>query len=178
MRGLSSTHTSLSQTISAATTDASTGTEDISSTKTVPFNTPSAFPLTTLDPAPTASSPASTPTTAPVDQLETGVKIGISILAGFLGLALIVFFVEACYLRRRRREKALQRAVQEVESGERAERALADLKGSEEIVVLESRVSIVFDDVTDVSDEDGDDDGEETGRGRVRNGLSLPRRGN
>ncbi|KAJ4356181.1 uncharacterized protein N0V89_004211 [Didymosphaeria variabile] len=138
-------HTNPSPTISAATTNASIGTLEPSPTDNVPFNTPSAFRSTTLDPAPTASSPASTPTAAPVDQLETGVKIGIGVLAGFLGLILIAVLVEACYLRRRRREKALQRAVQEVESGERAEMALANLKGSEEIVVLESRTAIVYD---------------------------------
>ncbi|KAJ4298076.1 hypothetical protein N0V90_005975 [Kalmusia sp. IMI 367209] len=111
------------------------------------------------------STPIPTSTTAPVEDLETGVKIGIGVVAGFVGIALILILIELCYLRRRRQEKALQRAVEEVESRERALN-----KDSEEIVVLESRISIHFDDAS--SDEDDDTEQQERGR----NGMSLPRR--
>jgi hypothetical protein len=97
--------------------------------------------------------------------LETGVKIGVGLVAGIFGAALIAYFVEIFYLRRRRRERALGRAVEEVERGEMSS---AD-KANEDIVVLESRVSIVFDDGPESEDELRD-------RGRTRNGLSLPRR--
>lgn len=66
--------------------------------------------------------------------------------------------------------------MQEVERGERA---LADLKASQEIVVLESRVSIIFD---DGSEDEGEREVEEVNRdgeverGRARNGMSLGRR--
>jgi hypothetical protein len=168
-----STHTSLTRAVSLAATDSATGIEQPSATETIPFNTPSPTGFLsppTLTPDLSTASPISTPPTQPVDQLETGVKIGISVLGGFLGLVLIVFLLETCYLRRRRQEKAFQRAVDEVERGERAEQALASLKGSEEIVVLESRVSIVFDDVSE------DEYEEELERGRARNGMSLARR--
>jgi hypothetical protein len=164
-----STLASSTRAVSPTATESVTGVRQPSATETVPFNTPFATGLL----SPTSITPglesASTPPTQPVDQLETGVKIGMSVLGGFLGLALIAFLLEACYLRRRRREKAFQRAVEEVERGERAEQALASLKGSEEFAVLESRVSIVFDDGSE-------DEYEEPERGRARNGMSLARR--
>lgn len=83
-------------------------------------------------------------------------------------MAIIVYLVEACYFRRKRRAQALERAREEVEKGE----LTLTTKGGEEIVVLESRVSIVFDDSSDSDDEDM-----ERGRNSGRNGLSLPRRG-
>lgn len=76
---------------------------------------------------------------------------------GVLVIALLIVMVEACYLRKKRRERALQRAVDEVERG-------ID-KGSHERIVLESRVSIVFED---------EEQEEEVERGR--SGMSLPRR--
>ncbi|KAF2689366.1 hypothetical protein K458DRAFT_126980 [Lentithecium fluviatile CBS 122367] len=104
--------------------------------------------VTTSPPAPTAQT---------TNELNIGVKIGIGIAAGVLALALLIVAFESCYLKLKRRERALQRAVDEVERG-------TD-KGGEERIVLESRVSIVFED---------EDQGEEHERGR--NGMSLPRR--
>lgn len=67
--------------------------------------------------------------------------------------------------------------MQEVESGERTERALAELKDSQQIVVLESRISIVFDEGSEVSEGSEDEVEEWEGeRGRARNGMSLARR--
>ncbi|KAF2257156.1 hypothetical protein BU26DRAFT_499703 [Trematosphaeria pertusa] len=105
-----------------------------------------------------ASSTAPSATAKPNHELPTSAKIGIGAVVGVLGLALFLVAFEACYLRRRRRTRALERAVEEVERG-------MD-KGSEERIVLESRVSIVFE----------DDGHEEEEQERGRNGMSLPRR--
>jgi hypothetical protein len=107
----------------------------------------------------TASSPPAPAAKQTVD-LDTGVKIGIAIAAGVLIIALLIVVFEACYLQRKRRARALQRALDEVERG-------TD-KGSQERIVLESRVSIIF--------EDEDQEGEEEEIERGRNGMSLPRR--
>ncbi|OAG06967.1 uncharacterized protein CC84DRAFT_1163246 [Paraphaeosphaeria sporulosa] len=160
--------------VSPTTTELVTDTDQLSATETVPFNTPSP---TGAHPSPTIPLATSSPSTESPNQLETGVKIGIAVLAAILSLALLAFLLESCYLRPRRREQAMQRAVQEVENGERAERALAELKSSQEIVVLESRVSIHFDD-GDEGYEGEESEGEEWERGRTdgRNGMSLARR--
>lgn len=121
-------------------------------------------PSATLVASASSSPSIPTPTTQPTGGLDTGAKVGIGIVSGFVGIVLILFLAEACYLRRKRREKALERAVNEIERGERNL-----TKGSEEIIVLESRVSIVFQDASE-------DEDEEPERGRGRNGLSLPRR--
>ncbi|KAF9738106.1 hypothetical protein PMIN01_03389 [Paraphaeosphaeria minitans] len=132
--------------VSPTTTDPVTNTDQPSATETVPFNTP--FP-TGAHSSPTVPPAISSQSAESPNQLDSGVKIGIAVLAAMFSLALLAFLLESCYLRPRRREKALQRAVQEVENGERVERALTELKGSQEIVVLESRVSIHFDDGDD-----------------------------
>jgi len=63
-------------------------------------------------------------------------------------------------MRRRKRENALRRAVAEVERGMN--------KNSQERIILESRVSIVIEDI--------DPEEEELEENRGRNGMSLPRR--
>jgi hypothetical protein len=98
------------------------------------------------------------PTAKAPQGLGNGTKIGIGIAVGVLCLLVLLVALEACYMRKKRRERALQRAVDEVESG-------VD-KGSIERIVLESRVSIVFED-------ENQDDEEERGR----TGMSLQRRG-
>ena len=79
-------------------------------------------------------------------------------------IVLVFVAAEAFYLRRKRRQRSLERAVEEVERGSN--------KGSEERIVLESRVSIIV----EVDDNEGDSEDEEEIRGRGRNGMSLPRR--
>ena len=108
-------------------------------------------------PATATASSLPAPAAKPTVDLNTGVKIGIGTAVGVLVIALLIVMVEACYLRKKRRERALQRAVDEVERG-------ID-KGSHERIVLESRVSIVFED---------EEQEEEVERGR--SGMSLPRR--
>jgi hypothetical protein len=106
----------------------------------------------------TASPPA--PTAKQTQDLSKEAKIGLEVSLGILALALaLLVMVDWFYLRKRRQERALVNAVHEVERG--------GFKGSEERIVLESRVSIVF-------DEDSTDDEEEEERGR--HGMSLPRR--
>jgi hypothetical protein len=117
-------------------------------------------PSSTLAMATTSPPPA--PAVKPTVDLDTGVKIGIGIAAGVLVIALLIVVAEACYLRKKRRDRARQRAVDEVERG-------TD-KGSEERIVLESRVSIVFED----EEQEQQEEQEEVERGR--NGMSLPRR--
>lgn len=82
----------------------------------------------------------------------------LAVACAFLGL------LEVCYLRRKRRERAMQNAVEEVERGTG--------KGSEERIVLESRVSIVFDEEACEGESEEDEDEDEG----PRNGMSLPRR--
>jgi hypothetical protein len=104
----------------------------------------------------TATPPA--PIAAPTDGLSNGAKIGIGVGIGIFGTILAaVAILSTCYLRRRRREKAMLNAIEEVERG---------AKESQERIVLESRVSIVFDDGASAAEVE--DNG--------RNGLSLPRR--
>ena len=75
---------------------------------------------------------------------------------GLVAIAIAIFgALEACYWRRKRRERKLKNAVEEVEQGV--------VKENDERIVLESRVSIVF-----------QEDGWEGDGGR--NGMSLPRR--
>lgn len=75
-----------------------------------------------------------------------------------LGLALVSIIVyDARFLKKKRRERAMMNAEQEVENA-------GPMRHTEERVVLESRVSIVI--------EDPNEDDPERGR----NGLSLPRR--
>jgi flagellar biosynthesis/type III secretory pathway M-ring protein FliF/YscJ len=117
---------------------------------------------TTNDTTP-ATSPSAAPSSSSTVDLDTGIKLGIGIAAGVLIVALLIVAIEACYLRKKRRERGLQRAIDEVEIGVH--------KGSEERMVLESRVSII---VEDEGQEEQEEDEAEVERGR--NGMSLPRR--
>ncbi|KAF2005228.1 hypothetical protein P154DRAFT_518759 [Amniculicola lignicola CBS 123094] len=112
-------------------------------------------------PSPTLLTPPA-PTAKPTTSLKHEAKIGIGVSIGvFVSALVFVAILDACVLRRRRRERAMQNAVEEVERGG------ATFKESRERIVLESRVSIVFDE-TEPEDEEDDDGG--------RNGMSLPRR--
>lgn len=73
-----------------------------------------------------------------------------------MALAGIIIY-DARYLKKKRRERAMRNAVQEVDNA-------GGMRQTEERAVLESRVSIVI--------EDPNEDDVERGR----NGLSLPRR--
>ncbi|KAF2116649.1 hypothetical protein BDV96DRAFT_630984 [Lophiotrema nucula] len=106
--------------------------------------------------------------------LSPQAKIGIGVAGGILGLVLVfALLFDACYLRRKRRERDVQYALNEVEGG--------TVKESQERIVLESRVSIVFEEEEEEEEEgyegeledDADDEDEED---RGRNGMSLPRR--
>ncbi|KAJ4369069.1 hypothetical protein N0V83_006152 [Neocucurbitaria cava] len=113
---------------------------------------------------------------------KAGIILGITIF--FLSVFLILF--EFGYLRRKRRERALQRAIEEVERGgglEMRKRIVEsnEMSESKENMVLESRVEIVVDDGGEESDGDGDsvwdtgmEDDDEMWRGRQA--MSLPRR--
>ncbi|KAH7116768.1 hypothetical protein B0J11DRAFT_583481 [Dendryphion nanum] len=93
-----------------------------------------------------------------IDGLSTGAKAGIGLALGILGFALVSIIVyDARFFKKKRRERAMMNAVQEVESA-------GSMRQNDERVVLESRVSIVI--------EDPNEDDPEVGR----NGLSLPRR--
>jgi hypothetical protein len=117
--------------------------------------------------------------------LRTGASIGIGI--GVSAFILIIGSI-ACgvpYLRNRRRARALERAVEEVERGIEMHKDVSQKSVSEskENMVLESRVEIVVEDSEsesgavdrwdgwDASWEDEDDEME-----RGRKGMSLPRR--
>ncbi|KAH9865202.1 hypothetical protein IAQ61_009149 [Plenodomus lingam] len=116
-----------------------------------------------------------------------------AIISGFTILILSLFFIllEVGYLRHKRRERALRRAVEEVErdAGVELKTMVESRSASKENMVLESQVEIVV--VSEEGDSDADwegnmsDDGggweadmedEERGRGGGRNGMSLPRR--
>ncbi|KAF2017378.1 hypothetical protein BU24DRAFT_420431 [Aaosphaeria arxii CBS 175.79] len=92
--------------------------------------------------------------------MSVGVKVGIGLTLGVLASALAFWLIfDSCYLRRKRRERAMMNAVEEV--------VRADIQESQERIVLESRVSIVFND---------DTASEEVNVDMPRNGMSLPRR--
>lgn len=121
--------------------------------------TPTVAEISSNTPTPTMRSmpSPSKPVQKPRVDLETGVKIGIGISAGLIGIVILIASFETLYLAKRRRKRAMQRAVAEVESG--------TAKESQERIVLESRVSII------VEQEDQDEEDE-----RGRNGMSLSRR--
>ncbi|CAO2651148.1 Nn.00g094450.m01.CDS01 [Neocucurbitaria sp. VM-36] len=137
-------------------------------------------PNNILHTAPTSDKPY----TNTFANLSTGAKAGI--IAGvsifFLGVFLILF--ELGYLRRKRRERALQRAIEEVERGggmEMRKRVGSEQSESKENMVLESRVEIVVvDDDEEEEESDGDDvwnvGMEDDERWRGRQAMSLPRR--
>jgi hypothetical protein len=118
----------------------------------------------------TSSASASTLSSPPTKQirgLSKGTKVGIGVGVGVpLFMIVLMAIFEACYWRGKRRQKAMLRAVEEVEIGTR----IRQDKGSEERMVLESNISIVFEDTAEEEDE------EEEAEERGRNGLSLPRR--
>ncbi|KAF2740957.1 hypothetical protein EJ04DRAFT_547941 [Polyplosphaeria fusca] len=114
-----------------------------------------------------ATSPLSTPSTQQPKGMRPEVKLGIALTIVFLVLLLLVIVIfNALIIRRRRREKDVQHALNEVEEN--------TAKESQERVVLESRVSIVF--VDDDTEGEEEEEEEEEERGRARNGMSLPRR--
>jgi hypothetical protein len=117
----------------------------------------------TSSPHSTSQPSTSTPLASTVTQahgLSSEAKIAIGVTVGVLAVALVFLgILEGCYLRRKRREAAMKNAVEEVERGAN--------KGSEERIVLESRVSIVVDE--GIFDESGDEED-------TRHGMSLPRR--
>ncbi|KAF2712014.1 hypothetical protein K504DRAFT_452267 [Pleomassaria siparia CBS 279.74] len=156
--------------------------------ETTVFSGPSVTDRISVTTAATASASASASyqATLPATGLSTEAKIGIGITLGLLGLALIcVGILEMCCLRRKRRERSIRNAIEEVESGgkSRIEMAKGSRTGSEKRVVFESRVSIVVDGQCDDYFERrweevghgiwvGGDSNLEAGR----NGMLLPRR--
>ncbi|KAI4940759.1 hypothetical protein J4E86_010731 [Alternaria arbusti] len=156
-------------------------------------NIPSAQALhqdvSSMLPAPSTETPGST------SQLSTPVKAGIIAASIVVFLLVLLLVLEYTYLRRKRHDRALQQAIDEVERGTELKRITES--ESKEKMVLESRVEIVEDDEgqdsvrgswdgegpwdTGTHDEDDHGDLSEWGRGRRRdvgrNGMSLPRRG-
>lgn len=144
-----------------------------------------------------SSIPPATSTEIPPSssQLSTPIKAGIITASILVFLLVLLLVLEHTYLRRKRHERAVKRAIDEVERG--TELKNTTTSESKENMVLESRVEIVVDgEVQDsvrgswdreghwnVDTDDEDDDGNlsEWGRGRRRdvgrNGMSLPRRG-
>lgn len=141
--------------------------------------TPTSAHISTPFPSPpTISSGLSVPAKA-------GLISGLTIIV----LAIFIIILEACYLRPRRRARALRRAVAEVEqaSGVDMKTMVESIaSGSKETMVLESRVEILVEgeeseDEWSVDDDDGEEwdadvEDEERGRRGGRNGMSLPRR--
>jgi hypothetical protein len=79
------------------------------------------------------------PTAKESRSLSLGAKVGMGVGIGLIGLMLaFAAFLTASHWRHKRRERAMLNAIEEIERG-------GD-KGSEERIVLESRISIVFDD--------------------------------
>lgn len=137
----------------------------------------------------------STETPQVSSQLSTPVKAGIITASIVVFLVVLLLVLEHTYFRRKCHERALKRAIDEVERGTELKRITES--ESKEIMVLESRVEIVVDNEGQDSvsgswdgegpwdagtvDEDDGGDLSEWGRGRRReigrNGMSLPRRG-
>ncbi|KAI8934743.1 hypothetical protein NX059_008431 [Plenodomus lindquistii] len=191
------------------------------SSETSPFGTPSpAIPNYGVDATMVITSPSSSTSSMPSSSssedatytsfaippgspqnstsfANLSVPVRAGIISGFTILIISVFLMllEFGYLRRRRRERALRRAVKEVErdAGVELKTMVESRSESKENMVLESRVEILV--VTEDGHSDGgwggsmSDDGhgdgweadmedEERGRGGSggRNGMSLPRR--
>ncbi|EDU48591.1 hypothetical protein PtrSN002B_000809 [Pyrenophora tritici-repentis] len=140
------------------------------------------------------SAPVPQPPPASGD-LSTPAKAGIITASVVIFLLVFVLLIEYTYLRHKRHERALQRAIEEVERG--TELKDSNISESKENMVLESRVEIVveegeaserssvdggdeWDAGTDGEFDEGDGDLGDWGRGRTwergRNGMSLPRR--
>ncbi|KAF2872948.1 hypothetical protein BDV95DRAFT_605534 [Massariosphaeria phaeospora] len=134
----------------------STSSVSVSSSSCTPTHTSA----TLLPTSPSSSAPPAPPAKQ-TKEWATPTKIGIGVTVGVIGIliAALVLFI-ALHVRRKNTERAMQRAVEEVESGV--------TKESQEMIVLESRVSIVVD-----NDDDEEEDEEEE---RGRNGMSLARR--
>ncbi|KAF2466019.1 uncharacterized protein BDR25DRAFT_345886 [Lindgomyces ingoldianus] len=95
----------------------------------------------------------SAPTVKQTKGLSNEAKVGVGVSVGVLGFVVVfVGVIDACCLRGKRRERGVEYARGEVERG--------TSKETEEHIVLESRVEVVFAD----EDEGG------------RNGISLARR--
>lgn len=146
-------------------------------------NLPVATAASTPPTAPSASNIAESPASLPTTTFNTALKIGISVsLSSIILLLAFVVFGIPC-LRRRRRERAQRRAVEEVERGIEMKKIVGQgsVGESKENMVLESKVEIVVHDGENernvLDDWDGwsagvEDDLEERGR----KGMSLPRR--
>jgi flagellar biosynthesis/type III secretory pathway M-ring protein FliF/YscJ len=131
--------------------------------------------------------------TQPYSQLSISAKAGVIAASIVVFLCLLLVILEYTYLRRKRQERALKQAVDEVERGTELKELTTG--ESKEIMVLESRIEIVVDDENEHSvrsswdgevqwnagteGDDSDGDLGEWGRGmrweRGRNGMSLPR---
>ncbi|KAF2036345.1 hypothetical protein EK21DRAFT_106447 [Setomelanomma holmii] len=138
------------------------------------------------------STPTPTETALPPSTpfLSTPAILGISISSALLLLITLFLVCGLPYVRRKRRGRALQRAVEEVERGiEMRKTGALDVTGSKENMVLESQVEIFMhdghgderdSDMVDMVgrwdgwDASGDLEEEEWERGRK--GMSLPRR--
>jgi hypothetical protein len=131
------------------------------------------------------------PRTTPL--LSNAAVLGISIGSAILLLTTLFLIFGLPYLRRVRRGRALQRAIEEVERGiEMRKTGLSEVSESKENMVLESRVEIVMDDGDDDMERERDlvdmvgrwDGWDATGDGVEeveeweigRKGMSLPRR--
>ncbi|KAF2794081.1 hypothetical protein K505DRAFT_337233 [Melanomma pulvis-pyrius CBS 109.77] len=129
---------------------------------TTMYNSTALYPTATSPPFSPALPTTSAPPGRQTQGLSREAKTGIGVSVGILAFACVFLsLLEVCYLRRKRRERAMQNAVEEVERGTG--------KGSEERIVLESRVSIVFEEEAGESESEDEDEG-------ARNGMSLPRR--
>jgi hypothetical protein len=139
-----------------------------------------------MPPTPTKHSPR------PSSQLTAAEKAGIIAASVAVFIILLLLVLEYTYLRRKRRDRALERSIDEVEDGTELEESTAS--ESKENMVLESRVEIVIEEEQHseseswdgesqwgigTDGEDSDDDLGEWGRGggweRGRNGMSLSR---
>jgi hypothetical protein len=161
---------------------------------TASFETPlaaSTLPAHTLA-APIVTPPTGLPADAhahsasPISSLDTGAKIGIGVGAAALVLLISFLVFGIPYIRRKRRVRALRRAVEEVEHGiemqKTAGKSNEEVDESKENMVLESRVEIVVGDAESERDVVDHWDGwnatweEEDDLERGRKGMSLPRR--
>ncbi|KAF3047969.1 hypothetical protein E8E12_002925 [Didymella heteroderae] len=116
---------------------------------------------TTFEPA-VPIAPSASPATPSSFRLSPAAIAGLCIGIGVLVVLAGYIALEVCVLRRRRRERALRRAVEEVENGSiRSDSVRSEVKSREEFVVDEKNVHA---DEEIWSVEEG------------RKGLSLPRR--
>jgi hypothetical protein len=165
-----------------------------SAVATASFETPvaaSSPPANTFD-APMVTPPTGLPvddnahSASPISSLDIGAKIGIGIGAVVIVLLISFLIFGIPCIQRRRRARALQRAVEEVEHGIEMQKAAGqsdeDMGESKENMVLESQVEIVVGDAESERDVVDHWDGwnatweEEDDLERGRKGMSLPRR--